>query len=88
MLGWIQAAMQQNTIFILPLQKEIYQSQIYKNFGTVCHTDRPLTLMASKTALPNILKIASNLCGVWMVGRDQPKTKRPQQAGVISNIEP
>jgi hypothetical protein len=73
------------------MQKERYQSQIYQNFETVCHTEVcltfsrfaaklleiiakyrgrnlkiphqcPLTSMASKTAWPNISKIASNCC--------------------------
>ena len=51
--------------------------------------DRPLTSMASETALPYILEIASNQCiyskdwwEVWIVGRDRTKTKSPQQWGV------
>ena len=54
-------------------------------------TDRPLTSMASKTALPYISKIASNQCicskdwlELWIVGRDCKKNKRPQQWGVTS----
>ena len=49
----------------------------------------PLTSMASKAALPNILKIVSNQCisyndswEVWIVGRDRTKTKCPQLWGV------
>ena len=54
--------------------------------------ERLLTSMVSKTALPNILTIASNqsisskdLYEVRIVSRDRTKTKRPQELGVINS---
>ena len=51
--------------------------------------ERHLTSMASQTALPNILKEASNQCicskdwwKVWIVDRDRTETKCPKQWGV------
>ena len=48
--------------------------------------ERPLNSMTSKTAPPNILKLASNQQispkDLYVVSRDQTKTKQPQQPGV------
>ena len=56
------------------------------NFNIDC----PLTSMASKTSLSYISKIASNqyICfnnrwEVWIVGRDNTKTKCPKHWGVV-----
>ena len=57
------------------------------------HLERSLTSMASKTALPNILKIVWNQCisskdwwKIWIGARDCKKTKLPQQWGVTDYI--
>ena len=66
-------------------------SQNFEVAASKFNIDRPLTSMASKTALQNISKIASNQCicfkdwwELWIVGRDRKKTpKSPQQWGVL-----
>ena len=67
--------------------------KLLQNFEVVTsklNIEHPLTSMASKTAGPKFLKIASNQCKyskywweVWILGRGLKKTKCPQQWGVI-----
>ena len=72
---------------------QTFRKKLLQNFEVAAskfNIDHPLTSMVSKTALPNISKIASKKCifskdwwEVWIVGGDRTKTKWPQQWGVF-----
>ena len=70
---------------------KLSELKIFEMAASYFNREHPLTSRASKTALQNILKVASNQCSfskdwweVWIVGRDRTKTKCPKEWGVSS----